>query len=99
MEPCIGKVYEAMDRTIEALKSLVKHDDKYEEISTMCVIKLDAHYSPLDAATYMLDLEFKDKKQCVDLEVANGWRIILERFDPDSAARGLIRDQLSKYRT
>ncbi|KAH7438979.1 hypothetical protein KP509_04G039900 [Ceratopteris richardii] len=79
MERCIGKVYEAMDRTIESL--------------------WNAYYSPLHAAAYMLDPEFQDKKQYSDPEVANGWRIILERFVPDSATRRLIRDQLSKYRT
>ncbi|KAH7281866.1 hypothetical protein KP509_36G067000 [Ceratopteris richardii] len=49
----------------------------------------DAYYSPLHAAAYMLDPEFQDKKQYEDPE----------RFVPDSAARRLIRDQLSKYRT
>ncbi|KAH7331702.1 hypothetical protein KP509_20G047100 [Ceratopteris richardii] len=99
MEPCIGKVYEAMDRTIEALKTLVNDNDRYEELSAICVSRWDAYYSPLHTAAYMLDPEFQDKKQYADPEVANGWRIILERFVPDSAARRLIRDQLSKYRT
>ncbi|KAH7316139.1 hypothetical protein KP509_21G079600 [Ceratopteris richardii] len=99
MEPCIGKVHEVMDRTIEALKTLVKDNDRYEEISAICVRRWDAYYSPLHAATYMLDPKFQDKKQYADLEVANGLRIILERFVQDSAARRLIRDQLSKYRT
>ncbi|KAH7433433.1 hypothetical protein KP509_07G069500 [Ceratopteris richardii] len=99
MEPCIGKVYEAMDRTIEALKTLVNDNDRYEELSAICVSRWDAYYSPLHAAAYMLDPEFQDKKQYADPEVANGWRKILERFVPDSAARRLIRDQLSKYRT
>ncbi|KAH7288100.1 hypothetical protein KP509_31G012000 [Ceratopteris richardii] len=99
MEPCIGKVYEAMDRTIESLKTLVKDNDRYEEISAICVSRWNAYYSPLHAAAYMLDPEFQDKKQYSDPEVANGWRIILERLVPDSATRRLIRDQLSKYRT
>ncbi|KAH6558971.1 hypothetical protein KP509_1Z035200 [Ceratopteris richardii] len=99
MEPCIGKVYEAMDRTIESLKTLVKDNDRYEKIAAICVNRWNAYYSPLYAATYMLYPEFQDKKQYADQEVANGWKIILERLIPDSATRRVIRDQLSKYRT
>ncbi|KAH7288868.1 hypothetical protein KP509_31G047500 [Ceratopteris richardii] len=98
MEPCIGKVYEAMDRTIESLKTLVKDNDRYEEIAAICVNKWNSYYSPLHAAAYMLDPEFQDKKQYADPEVANGWRVTLERLVPDSAKRRLIRDQVSKYR-
>ncbi|KAH7283413.1 hypothetical protein KP509_34G006200 [Ceratopteris richardii] len=76
MEPCIAEVYEAMDPTIE-----------YEEIAAICVNRWNAYYSPLHAAAYMLDPEFQDKKQYADLEVANGWRIILERLIRDSATR------------
>ncbi|KAH7414698.1 hypothetical protein KP509_14G006500 [Ceratopteris richardii] len=98
MEPCIGTVYEAMDHTI-ALKTLVKDNDQYEEISAICASRLGAYYYPLHEATYMLDPKFQDKKQYADPEVANGWKIILERFVRDSEFKKLIRDQLSKYRT
>ncbi|KAH7287093.1 hypothetical protein KP509_32G038100 [Ceratopteris richardii] len=88
MEPCIGKVYEAMDRTIEALKTLVNDNDRYEELSAICVSRWDAYYSPLHAAAYMLDPKFQDKSN-----------MQIQRLVPDSAGRPLIRDQLSKYRT
>ncbi|KAH7387388.1 hypothetical protein KP509_16G020400 [Ceratopteris richardii] len=87
MDPCIDKVYEAMDCTIEARRTLVNDNDRYEELSTICVSRWDAYYSPLHAEAYMLDLEFEDEKQYVDPEIANGLRIILERFFPDSVAR------------
>ncbi|KAH7293732.1 hypothetical protein KP509_28G039600 [Ceratopteris richardii] len=87
MEPCIGKVYEAMDHTIQSLKTLVKDNDRYEEIAAICVNRWNAYYSPLHAAAYMLDPEFQDKKQYAD------------RLVPDSATRRVIRDQLSKYKT
>ncbi|KAH7445621.1 hypothetical protein KP509_01G018300 [Ceratopteris richardii] len=99
MDPCIGKVYEAMDQTIEPLKKLVQEDEKYEEISLIRVRRWNAYYSPLHVAAFMVDPEFQDKKQYADLEVASGWRTILERLVPDNASRRLIRDQLSKYRT
>ncbi|KAH7441932.1 hypothetical protein KP509_03G062700 [Ceratopteris richardii] len=99
MEPCISKVYEAMDRTIESLKTLVKDNDRYEEIAAIYVNRWNAYYSPLHGAAYMLDPEFQDKKQYADPEVANRWRIILERLILDSATRRVIRDQLFKYRT
>ncbi|KAH7440678.1 hypothetical protein KP509_03G005700 [Ceratopteris richardii] len=99
MDPCIGKVYETMDQTIESLKKLVQEDEKYEEIPSICVRRWNAYYSPLHAAAFMVDPEFQDKKQYADPEVASGWRTILERLVPDNASRRLIRDQLSKYRT
>ncbi|KAH7440466.1 hypothetical protein KP509_04G109100 [Ceratopteris richardii] len=66
MEPCIDKVYEAMDRTIESLKKLVQEDEKYEEISSICVRRWNAYYSPLRAAAFTVDPEFQDKKQYAD---------------------------------
>ncbi|KAH7288138.1 hypothetical protein KP509_31G014000 [Ceratopteris richardii] len=79
MDPCIGK----------SLKKLVQEEEKYEEISSICVRRWNAYYSPLHAAAFMVDPEFQDKKQYVDPE----------RLVPDNASRRLIRDQLSKYRT
>ncbi|KAH7441604.1 hypothetical protein KP509_03G045400 [Ceratopteris richardii] len=55
MEPCIGKVYEAMDHTIELLKTLVKDNDSNEEISTIYVRRWNAYHSSLHAAAYILD--------------------------------------------
>ena len=97
MLPSIGKVYEAMDRMIEQLKAHVSDDD-YDEIKTLCVTRWDAYYSPLHAAAYMVDPEFQGNKQEKDKEISNGFRIILNRLEPDAAKRRQIRDQLSLYR-
>ncbi len=99
MEPCIGKVYEAMDRTIEKLSDYVPDTDRCEEIRGLCEKRWNAYYSPLHAAAFMLDPEFQGKMQENDKEISNGWRIVLERLVPDAGARRKIKDQLSLYRT
>lgn len=98
MKPCIGKVYEAMDRMIEKLKGLVENDAKYEELHELCVSRWDEYASPLHAAAYVLDPEFQGRKQEEDKEVSSHWRHVLSRMVPDAERRQDIRDQLSKYR-
>ena len=99
MQPCIGKVYEAMDRMIEKLQEFVPDEDKYEDIRALCVTRWNSYASPLHAAAYMVDPEFQGCGQESDREVSDGWRRILERLVPDADTRRKIRDQLSAYRS
>lgn len=99
MQPCIGKVYEAMDRMIEKLEEFVPDIDKYEEIRALCVSRWDSYASPLHAAAFMVDPEFQGSGQESDREVSDGWRHILDRLVPDAGIRRKVRDQLAAYRS
>lgn len=98
MQPCIGKVYEAMDRMVEALDELEPDEDRREEIRGLCHSRWDSYASPLHGAAFMVDPEFQGCGQEEDAEVNKQWNIILNRMHPDHNERRKIRDQLAKYR-
>ncbi|KAI5057894.1 hypothetical protein GOP47_0027909 [Adiantum capillus-veneris] len=98
LQPCIGKVYEAMDRMIEALEKLVPDPVQYAEIHGLCELRWNGYYFPLHAAAYVLDPEFQGRRQETDKEVSKGWRLALERLEPSSDIRRKIRDELLNYR-
>lgn len=100
LEPCIGKVYEGLDKMIESLARIEKDSNKYETLHKLCQDRWNAYHSPLHAAAFVLDPEFQGCHQESDREVSDGWDEILYRLVPESsAARRVIKDQLLLYRT
>ncbi len=73
MQPCIGKVYEAMDRTVEALSKLETDEDKAGQLRALCETRWNQYSSDLHGAAYMLDPEFQGSGQESDREVSGQW--------------------------
>lgn len=97
-QPCIGKVYEAMDRMIESLKEMFKDKPHYKQVKSLCLKRWEAYHSPLHAAAYIVDPEFQGKGQHKDKEVSKGLRQTLDRLYTSEEDRRTIKDQLQIYR-
>lgn len=105
--PFIGKVYEAMDRMIENVRSI--HIDAQDEqkkadllavkeIEDLTVSRWNQYHSPLHGAAYILDPEFQHKgfTLVADNEVVRGWNEILLKM-VSSGERRKVRDALGSY--
>jgi len=80
--PCMGKVYEGMDRVIEHIQGLDLDESKITSLKEMCIKRWDQFHVPLYAAAYILDPEFQGKGQERDREVVRGWEKVLDRLIP-----------------
>ena len=98
MQPCIGKVYEAMDRMIESLEKLEPNPDRYDTIRRLCTKRWDSYASDLHGAAFVLDPEFQESGQENDTEVMSLFRRVLDRMVIDPLQRRKVRDQLAAYR-
>ena len=77
--PCLGKVYEGMDRMIESIESSSIPIDRVEQLRERCIFRWNQIHSPLACVTYVLDLEFQGRRQERDKEVMTGWEKVLDK--------------------
>ena len=54
-------------------------------------------FSPLHAAGYILNPKYFGKGQAKDKIAMRGWKTSLERYEGESSARRILREQLSSY--
>jgi len=96
--PCIGKIYEGIDKMIEKIQDLEADADRLRVVKELCIARWEQYYVPLHAAAYVLDPEFQGKGQEFDREVMDGWDKILNKMFLDRTERRVIRTQLAYYR-
>ena len=100
-EPCIGKVYEGIDRMIERILSLESSQTldggRRQELSRLVTGRWTEYHSALEAVAFVVDPEFQGKGQETDAEVVQGWEDILRRLVPNGDDRRRVREDLSFY--
>eukprot|EP00250_Pteridium_aquilinum_P001972 c12183_g1_i1 orf=1-480(-) len=95
IQPCIGKIYESMDKMVEKLAQIEPDVYKYQTLQRVCHDRWDAYHSPMHAAAFVVDPQFQTGNQERDVEVMDSWDEVLERLQSVAAKQRLIRDQLA----
>ena len=97
--PCMGFVYEGMDRCKEAIaKSFNNVENEYMEIWEVIDERWKMLHSPLHAAACYLDPRLFGIERNDDAEVMNGLYEAIERLTPDIEESRRLREQLRAYR-
>lgn len=93
----MGDVYNWRVQSLEAVRSKGIDDIALNHMELLIDSRWDVLFSPLHAAGYMLNPRYFGRGQSKDKTVMRGWKATLERYEPESAARRLLREQLSTY--
>ncbi|EEF34936.1 protein dimerization, putative [Ricinus communis] len=93
----IGAVYDWRVQALEALRSKAIDDDILNQLEVLIENKWDVLFSPLHATGYILNPRYIGKFQTKDKSVMRGWKATLERYEGESTARRVLREQLSSY--
>ncbi|CAK9150514.1 unnamed protein product [Ilex paraguariensis] len=93
----MGDVYYWRFQALEAVKSKGIDDCVLNQLDVLIENRWDMLFSPLHAAGYMLNPRYFGRSQTKDKTVMRGWKATLERYEHDSAARRVLREQLSLY--
>lgn len=93
----IGDVYNWRVQALETLRNMAIDDDIMNQLEGMIDNKWDVLFSPLHAAGYILNPKYIGKFQTKEKSVMRGWKATLERYEGESAARRVLREQLSSY--
>ena len=93
----IGTVYDWRVQALEALRSQAIDDGLLNQLEGLIENRWDALFSPLHAAGYLLNPRYIGKGQTKDKSVMRGWKATLERYESESTARCVLREQLSSY--
>ncbi|KAJ6368959.1 hypothetical protein OIU78_001349 [Salix suchowensis] len=84
-------------RHLKALRSQAIDDDILNQLEGLIENRWDVLFSPLHAAGYLLNPRYIGKGQTKDKSVMRGWKATLERYESESTARCVLREQLSSY--
>ncbi|XP_021654733.2 uncharacterized protein LOC110645792 [Hevea brasiliensis] len=93
----IGDVYDWRVQALETLRNMAIDVDILNQLEGMIENKWDVLFSPLHAAGYILNPRYIGKFQTKEKSVMRGWKATLERYEVESAARRVLREQLSSY--
>jgi hypothetical protein len=93
----IGTVYDWRVQALEALRSQAIDDGLLNQLEGLIENRWDVLFSPLHAAGYLLNPRYIGKGQTKDKSVMRGWKATLERYESESTARCVLREQLSSY--
>jgi hypothetical protein len=93
----IGAAYDWRFQALEALRSQAIDDGILNQLEGLVENRWDVLFSPLHAAGYLLNPRYIGKGQTKDKSVMRGWKATLERYEGESTARRVLREQLSSY--
>ncbi|GAB4824765.1 hypothetical protein Ancab_040320 [Ancistrocladus abbreviatus] len=93
----MGDVYSWRVQSLEALRSKGIEKVAFDQIELLIENRWDILFSPLHAAGYILNPRYFGRGQSKDKTIMRGWKATVERYEIDSAARRLLREQLSAY--
>ncbi|KAK9279780.1 hypothetical protein L1049_013462 [Liquidambar formosana] len=93
----MGDVYDWRVQALEATRSKGIDDIALNQLEVLIENRWDMLFSPLHAAGYILNPRYFGKGQTKDKTVMRGWKATLERYECDSAARRILREQLGSY--
>jgi len=98
-KPCMGFVYESIDRCKEAIASAFNNvEADYQEIWEVIDQRWKMMHCPLHAAACYFDPRLFGLSRQRDEEVMNGLIQVIEKLNPDPSIAGLVRSQLRAYR-
>ncbi|KAM7272464.1 hypothetical protein ACFE04_027127 [Oxalis oulophora] len=93
----MGSVYDWRIQALETVRSKQIDDCLLNQLEILIDTKWDVLFSPLHAAGYILNPKYFGNGQNKDKTIMRGWKSTLERYEYDSAARRVLREQLSSY--
>ncbi|XP_020536274.1 uncharacterized protein LOC105637355 isoform X2 [Jatropha curcas] len=93
----IGAVYDWRFQALETLRRKAIDDGILNQLEGLIENKWDALFSPVHAAGYILNPRYIGNFQTKEKSVMRGWKATLERYESESAARRVLREQLSSY--
>ncbi|KMT01813.1 hypothetical protein BVRB_9g210950 [Beta vulgaris subsp. vulgaris] len=93
----MGDVYNWRVQSLEAVRSRGIDDIALSQMELLIESRWDMLFSPLHAAGYLLNPRYFGRGQSKDKTVMRGWKATLERYEHESTARRLLREQLSMY--
>lgn len=93
----MGDVFDWRMRALEAIRRKGIDDDALNQVEVLLESRWDMYFSPLHAAGYILNPRYFGKNQAKDKTAMRGWKSTLERYESDSGARRVLREQLSSY--
>ncbi|XP_021276154.1 uncharacterized protein LOC110410660 [Herrania umbratica] len=93
----MGAVYDWRVQALEAVRSKEINETALNQLEVLIEDKWDVLFSPLHAAGYILNPGYFGRGQAKDKSIMRGWKASLERYECDSAARRVLREQLSSY--
>ncbi|GLJ44428.1 hypothetical protein SUGI_0931890 [Cryptomeria japonica] len=98
-KPCLGMLYESMDRCKEAIQRALNNvDAKYMEIWATIDSRWKMMHTPLHAAACYLEPKLFHIDQQADFEIMAGFHEAISKFELDPAIACLIRDQSWLYK-
>ncbi|CAO2814660.1 unnamed protein product [Amaranthus hypochondriacus] len=93
----MGDVYDWQVQSLEAVRSRGIDDITFSQMELLIESRWDMFFSPLHAAGYLLNPRYFGRGQNKDKTVMRGWNVTLDRYQQESSARCLLREQLSVY--
>lgn len=93
----MGDVFDWRMRALEAIRRKGIDDDALNQVEVLLESRWDMYFSPLHAAGYILNPRYFGNNQAKDKTAMRGWKSTLERYESDSGARRVLREQLSSY--
>ncbi|XP_027344110.1 uncharacterized protein LOC113856481 [Abrus precatorius] len=98
IDKCVmGDVHEWRVQAIEAVKSTGIDTNAFNQLEGLIDNRWDVLFSPLHSAGYILNPKYFGRGQTKDKTIMRGWKATLERYECGSAARRVLREQLSSY--
>ncbi|GLT80297.1 hypothetical protein SLA2020_517450 [Shorea laevis] len=93
----MGDVYDWRVQALEAVRNQECDGSVLNELEILIENRWDVLFSPLQAAGYMVNPRYFGRGQARDKTIMRGWKTTLEKYECDSAARRVLREQLSSY--
>ncbi|XP_019436314.1 PREDICTED: uncharacterized protein LOC109342779 [Lupinus angustifolius] len=98
IDKCVmGDVHEWRFQAIDAVKSTGIDTNAFNQLEGLIDNRWDVLFSPLHSAGYILNPKYFGRGQTKDKAVMRGWKTTLERYERESAARRVLREQLSSF--
>ncbi|GLJ18826.1 hypothetical protein SUGI_0336350 [Cryptomeria japonica] len=98
-KPCLGMLYESMDRCKEAIQRALNNvDADYMEIWAAVDSRWKMMHTPLHAAACYLEPKLFHIDRQADFEILAGFHEAISKFELDPAIACLIRDQSWLYK-
>ncbi|XP_031250194.1 uncharacterized protein LOC116114653 [Pistacia vera] len=93
----MGIVHEWRVQALEAVRTRGIDSTALNQLEVLIENRWDLLFSPLHAVAYMLNPRYFGRGQSKDKTLMRGWKATLERYECDSSARRILREQLSSY--
>ncbi|OWM73700.1 hypothetical protein CDL15_Pgr026804 [Punica granatum] len=94
----LGDVHDFRVRALEFVRSTAGINGiMLSQLEALIDRRWDELFSPLHAAGYILNPRFFGRGQNKDRIVMRGWKAMLEKYESESTARRVLREELSFY--